>query len=248
MPNIHSNISFGLVNIPVLMNPIIRDNDTSFNQLHKTCLNRINYIKYCHHCKKEVKEKDIIKGYAYEKNKYITFPKEELDKLKPEKNDEIEIISFIDFKEVDPIYLEKSYILKTEKQSKAYNLFCEALRKSKKVGLAKTVLGTKLYYCLLRFSPFGIIMTTLFYKEEVILPDDEINLNVSDKELNLAMRLIDEETGKFEPDKYQDEYQNNIREAIDDKIEGKPIKTSRKKAKKQVNDLLEALEKSLKKK
>ena len=108
MPNIHSNISFGLVNIPILMNPIIKNNDISFNQLHKVCLNRINYVKYCPHCKKEVKEKDIIKGYEYEKDRYITFPKEDLDKLKPEKKEEIEIISFIDIKEVDPIYYEKS--------------------------------------------------------------------------------------------------------------------------------------------
>lgn len=70
---IHSNISFGLVNIPILLNPIIKNNDTSFNQLHKKCMNRIRYIKYCPKCKKEVKEKDIIKGYEYKKDNYLTF-------------------------------------------------------------------------------------------------------------------------------------------------------------------------------
>ncbi len=248
MPNIHSNISFGLVNIPVVMNPLIKDNDTSFNQLHKKCLNRIHYIKYCNHCKSEVKEKDIIKGYEYEKDRYLTFPKEELNKLKPENEKEIEIVSFIDIKDIDPIYFERSYVLETEKTSKAYNLFCEALKKAKKVALAKTVIGSKFYYCILRFASYGIVMTTLFFKEEVMVPDDLKSSNANEKELELAIKLIEERSGKFEPDKYQDEYQNNIREAICDKLNGKEIKNVKKKNKSQINDLMEALEKSLKKK
>ncbi len=248
MPNIHSNISFGLVNIPVLMNPIIRNNDTSFNQLHKKCLNRIKYIKYCEHCKEEVKEKDIIKGYEYEPDKYLTFPKEELDKLKPEQEKEIEIVSFVKISEIDPAYFEKSYILGTEKTSKAYNLFCEALKKVKKVALAKTVLGSKFYYCILRFTPSGIIMTTLFFQEEVNIPEVNIDSNVKEKELELAIKLINERSAKFEPSKYQDEYQDNIRKAIDAKLNGKEVKNVKRKGKEQISDLLEALEKSLKKK
>ena len=72
MANIHSSISFGLVNIPIIMSPVVKDNDTSFNQLHLKCLNRIRYIKYCPHCKKDVKESDIIKGYQYEKERHET--------------------------------------------------------------------------------------------------------------------------------------------------------------------------------
>ena len=248
MPNVHSNISFGLVNIPVIMNPLIRNNDTSFNQLHKKCLHRIQYIKYCNHCKSEVKEKDIIKGYEYEADKYLTFPKEELDKLKPENEKEIEIVSFVDIKDIDPAFFEKSYILATEKTSKAYNLFCEALKKAKKVALAKTVIGSKFYYCILRFTTFGIIMTTLFFKEEVLFPEKTTLTDVKEKELDLAIKLIEERSGKFEPEKYKDEYQNNIKDAIDDKLNGKTIKKTKKKQKEQVSDLLEALEKSLKKK
>ena len=247
MPNVHSSISFGLVNIPIIMNPIIRNNDTSFNQLHKKCLNRIEYIKYCPHCKDEVKEKDIIKGYEYEKDKYLTFDKSELDKLKPENEHEIEIVSFIDIKDIDPAYFEKSYNLETEKTSKAYNLFCEALKESKKVALAKTVIGSKFYYCILRFTQTGIIMTTLFFKEEVNLPEDLLINKSNSKELDLAIKIIEERKGKFEPEKLQDEYQNNIKDAISDKLNGKAIKGKKKTTKKQVTDLLEALEKSLKK-
>lgn len=91
-------------------------------------------------------------------------------------------------------------------------------------------------------------MTTLFFKEEVILPDEEVDLKVNEKELNLALRLIEEESGKFEPDKYQDEYQNNIKNAISLKLDGEEIKSVKRRTKRQVNDLMEALEKSLKKK
>ena len=248
MPNVHSNISFGLVNIPVIMNPLIKNNDTSFNQLHKKCMHRIKYIKYCDHCKKEVKEEDIIKGYEYEKDEYLTFPKEELEELKPENAKEIEIVSFISLSEIDPAYFEKSYLLKTEKTTKAYDLFCEALKQEKKVGLAKTVLGTKFYYCILRFTKFGIIMTTLYFDEEVIFPENTQIPKVNPKELDLAIKIIKERTGKFEPTKYQDEYQNNIKEAINAKLKGTKIKKTKRKQKEEVSDLFEALEKSLKNK
>ena len=125
MPNVHSNISFGLVNIPVIMNPLIKNNDTSFNQLHKKCMNRIKYIKYCEHCKKEVGEDEIIKGYEYEKDEYLTFPKEELEELKPENAKEIEVVSFINISEIDPAYFEKSYLLKTEKTTREKGCFSQ---------------------------------------------------------------------------------------------------------------------------
>lgn len=246
MPNIHSNISFGLVNIPIVMNPIIKNNDTSFNQLHQKCLNRIQYVKYCPRCKIPLKENEIIKGYEYEKGEYLTFDKTELSKLRPENEKEIEIVSFVPIEKIDPSYFEKSYMLEAETKSKAYLLFCEALKKTKRVAVAKTVLGSKFYYCILRFTEYGIIMTTLFFEEEVILPNETINGKVNEKELDLAIKLIESLKGDFEPEKYKDEYQDNIKNAIDDKLNGKTIKSKKKKQKTQVSDLMEALEKSLK--
>ena len=246
MPNLHSNISFGLVNIPVVMNPIIRNNDTSFNQLHSKCLTRVKYIKHCPHCKKDLKEKDIIKGYQYEKNNYLVFEKSELDKLKPERDKEIEVISFIKESDIHNFYYEKSYFLGTENKSKAYNLFYEALKKTKLVALAKTIISTKFYYCILRLESSGIIMTTLYFNEEVHLPDKNITGKVNEQELALAVKLIESMKGKFEPDKYKDEYQMNIKNAINDKLDGKEIKPKRKTNKVQVDNLMDALEKSLK--
>lgn len=248
MPNIHSSINFALVNIPIIMNPIIKNNDSSFNQLHEKCNSRINYIKYCPTCKTKVKEQDIIKGYEYEKNKYIIFQKEELDKLKPENEKEIDIISFVPLKDIDPIYFEKSYDIDAEGKGKAYFLFCEALKRSKLVALAKTVIGSKFYYCILRFNNQNIIMTTLYFQEEVNIKKDDINHKINEKELDLATKLISELKGKFEPEKYKDEYQDNLKNAIENKIDGKSIKRSKKENKKQISDLMEALEKSLKEK
>ncbi len=247
MANIHSNITFALINIPIIMNPIIKNNDTSFNQLHSKCKHRISYVKYCPHCKKDVKNDEIIKGYQYEKDEYIFFSKDELDNLKPSNDKEIEIISFIKMNEIDPMYLEKSYILEPSGKGKAYSLFCEALNKSKMVGLAKTVIGSKFYFCILRFFESRVIMTTLYFEEELRLPNAPLKSSANSKELELAIKLIDSLKGKFEPSKYKDEYQDNIRNAIDDKLSGKRVKKSKTKSKTRVNDLMEALEKSLKK-
>lgn len=248
MPNIHSSINFALVNIPVTMNPIIRNNDTSFNQLHEKCGHRINYVKYCSKCKTKIKEQEIIKGYEYEQDKYIVFKKEELEKLKPENEKEIDIISFIPIKEIDPIYYEKSYDIDAVGKGKAYFLFCEALKKCNLVALAKTVIGNKFYYCILRFNQQNIILTTLYFEEEINIKKDEGNIKIDEKELELAIQLINSLKGKFEPKKYKDEYQDNIKQAIEDKIDGKKIKSKKTKNKKQISDLMEALEKSLKSK
>lgn len=246
MPNIHSSISFGLVNIPVILNPVIKNNDIAFNQLHNKCLHRIKYIKYCPYCKKEVKESNIVKGYMYEKNNYIVFSKEELSNLKLDKMQEIEVIGFIKESEIDPWYYEKSYFLSYEGKNKAYDLFYEALKKTKKVALAKTILSSKFYYCILRLAKSGIIMNTLYYKEEINIPDEKKDKDVSNQELALAIKLIDGMTTSFEPSKYKDEYQKNIEDAINKKLSGKKIGKKKSTSKKQINDLMEALESSLK--
>ena len=248
MANTHSSISFALVNIPVVLNPVIKNNDTSFNQLHRKCLQRVKYIKYCPHCKKDLKEVDIVKGYQFEKGNYLVFSKSELDNLKPSRNDEIEVISFIKEGEVPPWYFEKSYFLSVSKKSKAYNLFYEALKKTKRVALVKTVIGYKFYYGILKLAPHGIILTTLYFEEEVNMGDAIKDSKVTSKEMELAVKLIESMKGSFEPSKYKDEYQDRIKKAIDDKLNGKKITKTKVTNKKQINDLMKALEKSLKEK
>lgn len=241
-----TSISFGLVNIPVEINPIIKNNDISFNQIHKKCGTRIKYVKYCPHCKKEVKQADIVKGYEYEDNEFITITKEEFDNLKSEDEKTIEVVGFVNLKDIDPVYFEKSYVVLTTAKNKAYNLFKTALDKTKKVALAKTVIGSKFYYVILRTLEKEIIMNTLYFSEEVNIPEIEVEAEYSKKELDLAIELINSLDMKFNPQDLKDVYYEKVKEAIDLKIEGKQIKKPRKKKETKIKDLMTALEMSLK--
>ncbi len=245
MANMKSEISFGLVNIPVVYSPIIRNNDTSFNQLHKKCLHRVHYQKYCDHCKKILKEPDIIKGYEYEKEKYVTFTKEELESFQVDAKGTIEIISFVPEGEVSPVYYEKSYVLTTPKKSKSYSLFLEVLRKSKMVAVARTALSSKFYYVLLRYLDGNILMSTIYFDEEVNIPEANVEAKFTKAELDLAMKLVSHLSGHFTPEKYEDDYQNRIKLAIEAKIDGKPVAKTKARKKESIANLMESLQKSL---
>lgn len=240
-------ISFGLVHIPVDLNPVIKNNDASFNQLHKKCGSRIKYQKICPHCHVEVQHKDIVKAYEYVKDEYITFEDEELNQLKTEADNQIEIISFVNLKEIDPIYFEKSYYLTTTGNVKAFGLFKKALNDAKKVAIARAYINNKLYYVVLRFGQDNIIMNTLYYEEEIRLSTVTVEEEYSKAEVELASQLIESMSGKFNPNDYVDDYQNRIKEAIQEKVDGKKVKAVKKKApKKNISDLMQALQLSLK--
>ena len=241
-----SSISFGLVNIPITINPILQDNDVSFNQLHKKCLTRIKYVKYCPHCKKEVKQEDIIKGYKINEDKYITLTSEELKNLRVETEGNIEIVGFVGTSEIDLVFYEKSYVVSVPSKSKAFSLFRDALEKSKKIAIAKTILSTKFYYVAIRMMGNNMIMSTLYFNEEIIIPDAVSSAKYTKKELDLAMKLIDSLKMKFKPEEYVDEYQENIKEAIKEKQKGMKPKTVKAKRKNNIKDLMQALELSLK--
>ena len=240
-----TSISFGLVNIPVEINPVIKNNDISFNQLHKKCLSRIRYVKYCPHCKKEVKQSDIIRGYEYKNDEYLTLTNEEFNKLKSEDEKVIEIVGFLNLSEVDPIYFEKSYQIKTSNKSKSFSLFKEALNKTKKVALAKTVIGTKFYYVLIRLMNDELIMNTLYFDEEVILADEIADAKFTKKELDLAVELINSLKIKFKPEDYRDEYKEKVKDALKQKEKGKAVKKPKARNTRNIKDLMTALEMSL---
>lgn len=246
MAKIKKAISFGLVHIPVELNTVIVNNDTSFNQLHEKCGTRIKYQKICPHCNKEVQNNEILKAYEYTNDRYITFSEDDLDKIKLSRDTPIEIVSFVNLDEIDSIYLEKSYYL-TTKTNKAFKLLKEALKKEKKVALAKTVIGTKFYYVILRLENNNLILNTLYFNEEIDIEDeDENNIKFTKEEIDIAIKLIKAMTGKFEPQKYKDEYQDKIKKAIEQKINGKEIVKSKEKPKESITDLMTALKKSLK--
>lgn len=244
--NYQTAISFGLVNIPVLLNSAIKDNNVQFNLLHKKCGTKLKFIRFCPHCQKEVKNTEIVKGYEFRDNDYIMFTNEEMEKLKSENDKTMEIISFVDINEIDPIYYDKSYILTPNKSTKSFELLKEALRKSKKVAIAKTYLRNRLFYVVIRFGYENIIMNTLYYQEEIKLERERGKKDFSDAELKMALKLVDSLTSKFKPETYKDEYQNSIKDAIDKKVHGLTIKPIKGKKTKSIDDLYKALEASLK--
>lgn len=250
MPAAHKGaISFGLVNIPIQLYRTIQDNDVSFNQLCKNTHQRVRYKKYCPGCEKEIKQEDIVKGYQYEKDKYVIMTSEELEAIKTEKDKTIHILQFASLEEVDDIYYEKNYYAIPDKGAeKAYELLRAAMLSKKVVAIAKTVMGTKETMMALCPQKDAILVKTLFYADEIAdIPKDISHPKVTKAESEMAVKLIQSMTQSFDAKKYYDEYQERLKEAIEKKISGKNIVEGKGSSTKPTSsiDLMEALTKSL---
>lgn len=241
------SISMGLVLIPIGMYKATQDNDIHFNQLDKESKARIKYKKYCSHCGKEVTANDIIKGYEYEKDKYVVMTDEELEKIKTRKDKTIHIIQFAKMSEVNMIYYEKDYYAVPDTGAeKAYELLRQSLLSQKKVATAKTVMGTNEKLLVLYPTKEGIIVKTLFYHDEIAaMPKAVPKMKLDENELNMAKMLIENMTKPFKAEEFRDEYQARLREAIMKRIQGQEIVAVESSGPSNVIDLMEALQKSL---
>lgn len=241
------SISMGLVLIPIGMYKTSQDNDIHFNQLDKESKARIKYKKYCSHCGKEVTSADIIKGYEYEKDKYVVMTDEELEKIKTKKDKTIHIIQFAKMAEVNMIYYERDYYAVPDAGAeKAYELLRQSLLSQKKVAIAKTVIGTNEKLLVLYPTKDGIIVKTLFYHDEIVaMPKPVPKMKLDENELTMAKMLIENMTRPFVAEEFQDEYQARLREAIMKKIQGQEIVSVDTSGPSNVIDLMEALQKSL---
>lgn len=241
------SISMGLVLIPIGMYKATVDNDIHFNQLDKESKARIKYKKYCSHCGKEVSAKDIIKGYEYEKDRYVVMTDDELEKIKTKKDKTIHIVQFARMAEVNMIYYEKDYYAVPDTGAeKAYELLRQALLSQKKVAIAKTVMGTNEKLLVLYPTKEGIIVKTLFYHDEIAaMPKTMPKLKLDENELSMAKMLIENMTRPFHAEEFRDEYQARLREAIMKKIQGQEIVAVDSGGPSNVIDLMEALQKSL---
>jgi len=243
-------ISFGLVNIPVAVFPATTRKDVSFHLLHSRCQTPIKYRYYCPTCDKDIARDETVRGYEYEKSKYAVITDEELDNIPLESRRIIEITDFIDREVIDPIYFDKSYYLEPQETGeKAYALLCQAMQKAKKVAVAKVTMRGKEYLTALRNFGSILLMATLFYSDEiniprVVIPPHEVKILPG--ELEMAVQLINTLSGKFEPQKYHDQYREALLKMIQEKIEGKEaIKAPVRKETAGVMDLMEALKKSV---
>ncbi len=219
------SISFGLINIPVRLYTAVREKRLSFNYLRKNDLCQIQYVKVCKKTGEEVPYDDIVKGYEYQKGSYVVMEEKDFEKADVRKTHSIEVFQFSRESEVDCMLFEKPYYLEPKKEAqKAYVLFREALKKSAKVGIAKFVLRSREKLAVIR--PMGnlILLDQIRFAEEVVKPDDLYipeNENVQKNELDIAIKLVDQLTEKFELEKYKDTYTAELQRIINAKAKGK---------------------------
>ena len=240
-------ISLGLLYIPVGLYTTTRDNDVKFNQLCKDTKERVKYKKICPSCNKEVRSEEIIKGYEYESDKYVTMTEDELEKIKTKKDKTIHIMQFVNLSEINQIYYERNYYAIPETGAeKAFELLRIAMLQEQKVALAKTVIGTKENLIVLYPTPEGIIAKTLFYQDEITaVPKQIVAPPLAEPEITMAKSLINSMTGPFDASQYKDEYQERLRDAILQKIHGEDIVAVDNTTTNNVIDLMEALQRSL---
>lgn len=241
------SISMGMVLIPIGMYKTTVDNDIHFNQLCKDSNERIHYKKYCSHCNKEVTSADIIKGYEYEKGKYVVMTDEDLEKIKTKRDKTIHIIQFSKMSEVNMIYYEKDYYAVPDTGAeKAYELLRQVLISQKKVAIAKSVIGTTEKLLVLYPTKEGVIAKTLFYEDEIAaVPKTIPKMRLEENELNMAKLLVESMTKPFVAAEFHDEYQARLRDAIMKKIQGQEIVAVDSSGTGNVIDLMEALQQSL---
>lgn len=246
------SISFGLVNVPVKLTTAVSPKDVRFNQLHKTDNVRIQQKRVCPADGQEVGYDDIVKGYEISPGNYIVVDPDEIAALSPVATHTVDIEEFVDLDEIDPIFFEHAYYLVPDKRAeKPYALLVEAMRRSNRVAIARMVLRTKQYLCAIRALESALVISTLYYADEVTpvssldgLPGADIEL--SEKELTMAEQLIESLTTKFDPEKFKDEYRDQLLDIINRKAEGEQFVVQPEGAEPtRVVDLMAALEASI---
>ena len=247
------NISFGLVNIPIALYPATRREELKFRLLRKSDLSPVNYRRVAEKDGKEVPWDQIVKGYEYEKGRYVVLKDEDFERVDLEATQTVDIQDFVDQEEIDPMFFYKPYYLEPQKGGdKAYALLRDALKDSDKVGIAKVVIKTRQYLAGVKPEDGALVLELMHFADELADPQKlhvPKKLEIGKREMTMAKSLIDSMSSKWEPQKYKDDYREALMEVIEEKVEagGKEIEEKPKKALKptKVIDLVSVLQKSL---
>ena len=242
------SISFGLVNIPIRLYPATSDHDIHFNQLHKTDHGRVHYQIVCAVDEQPLEREDIVRGYEYASDHYVTFTDEELEGLALAAAKTIDILDFVALDQVDPLFFQKGYYAAPQKgAAKAYALLREALERTGKVAVARLILRQQGHLALIRQQGQLLLLETMFYADEINKAEDVPvePAEVTDRERDLALSLVQSLSVDFRPERYRDVYRDRLEEAIAAKIEGEQIVVTAAPEEAKVVDLMEALELSL---
>ena len=244
-------LKISLVTIPIKVFPATDAGATiSFNQLHAECQTRIQQKRWCPHCQREVPNTDIVKGYEFEKGRYVVVDDEDVDKVKVESTRVINLEKFTDDTAIDPIYLERPYYLAPDGAvaTQAFAVVREGMQG--KAGIGKVALYGREYLVKVQPRERGLIMYTLRHAGEIRSMDgiDELTnmpATVKPEEVKLARQVMGTFEGDVDFASYRDEYQDGLKQIIDAKIEGREIVTAEVEAPPKVVNLMEALRKSL---
>ena len=243
-------ISIGLVNVPVKLFTMIRDNSISFRYLHKKDGAPLKYQKVCTLDKKIIAWEDIVKGYEVNKNEFVVFTKEELEAIRPESDERIRIDKFVNLVSIDPLYFDKSYILTPDKSKDAYSLMLSAFQKMKMAGVGKFTMKNKEHPVVIHEYKGALILSILRYSNEIVYPLDLEqlkNLNQPSKEeLVLATKIIENLSGDLDLSEYTDGFKEKVEEMIKKKMKGETI-IPEKPQKEEAKELMVALKETLNK-
>lgn len=247
----NGSISFGLVNIPIRLYSASEERALSFHLFDKHDMCPVSYKKVCRDDDKTIDAKDIVKGYEVEKGRYVVLEKDDFKRANARKTETIDIVQFVDIADIEPKFFDKPYYIEPEKKAaKAYALLRDALKKSKRAGIASYVLRDKEKIGALMVEDDQLILIQLRFLDE-IRDSDELHIpgksKYSSKEMDMAMALIDDMAGTFDPKKFKDTYTSELLKVIKAKSKGK-LKEAAVKSPIQptdVDDILAALRKSI---
>lgn len=243
-------ISFGLVNIPVKLVSAVQQESLDFDMLSKKDQAPIRYARIDSKTGEEVPWKEIVKGYQYAKGKYVIVDEKDFEKASPEKSKAIDIAQFVKEEEIDPIYYEKPYYIVPGKGAeKTYKLLLKALEETKSVGIAEFMLRNRVHVCAIKPYNDVLLLNQMRYQEEIKeAPGIEVKgEKIGPKEVQLAVKLVEQLSEKFDPAAFKDTYIDELKKIIKAKAAGKQIRiaTEPKKATATVKDLMSVLKESL---
>jgi Ku protein len=242
-------ISFGLVTIPIRVHTAVEEKSFKFNQLHSKDQGRIKYKRFCAVCNEEVPFDEIVRGYEYEKDHYVTLTDDDIDRGLANVRT-IDILKFVDQDEIDPLYFQRSYYLAPDGTPglKAYKLLSKALKDDERVAIAKIAFRDKEHLATLRVRDGVFVLETMYWPDEVRAADFEEldeDVRIAPQELQMAKSLIDNMTGEFDVDEFKDEYREKLEGLVQQKVEGKEITVVEEAGTAKVLDLIEALKQSV---
>ena len=245
------SIAFGLVNIPVELHTAVRENRPRFRLLHDKDKSPVSYERVCQKEGKPVAWDDLVKGYEYEKGRFVTLTKDDFRAAALEKSKSIRIQDFVEPGAIDDRYFETPYyLLPARGADSAYALLREALRKSGRVGIAKIILRESEHLCALETIENALVLTMMRFEEEVVdIGSFEFpaKADARAREVDMAVQLVEHLAADWDPAKYKDEYRDNLMSVIDAKLKGETIDVPAEKRERPGNvvDLMSRLQQSL---